>query len=93
MAKSMTSSSLDIGRELLLNIADGELLTFEVVNVDVSVINSLRRVILTHIPTLVFRGFPHYSNKINIKKNNTKFNNEYLKHRLSCVPIYVNNEK
>jgi DNA-directed RNA polymerase subunit L len=92
MAKSMTTPSLDIGRELLLNIADGEVLTFEVVNVDVSVINSLRRVILTHIPTLVFRGFPHYSNKIQIQKNNTKFNNEYLKHRISCIPIFESNE-
>jgi DNA-directed RNA polymerase alpha subunit len=60
--------------------------------VDVSIINSIRRVILTEIPALVFRGFPHYSNKINIKKNNTKFNNEYLKHRISCVPIHVNDE-
>ena len=29
---------------------------------------------------------------INIKKNNTKFNNEYLKHRISCVPIHKDND-
>ena len=27
------------------------------------------------------------------KKNNTKFNNEYLKHRISCVPIHVNDDR
>ena len=83
---------MKLGQELVSNINKGQILTFKVLNVDVSIVNSIRRVILTEIPTLVFRGFPHYSNKINIKKNNTKFNNEYLKHRISCVPIHMNDE-
>jgi DNA-directed RNA polymerase subunit L len=58
-------------------------------NCDVSLINALRRVILTEIDSLVIRGFPHKENLIDIKKNNTKFNNEYIKHRLSCIPIMV----
>jgi DNA-directed RNA polymerase subunit L len=78
------------GQEIVSNVNKGQILTFKMINVDVCVVNSLRRVILTEIPTLMFRGFPHYSNRINIKKNNTKFNNEYLKHRISCVPIHVN---
>ena len=84
---------MKLGQELVSNVNKGQELTFKVLNVDVSVVNSIRRVILTEIPTLVFRGFPHYSNKINIKKNNTKFNNEYLKHRISCVPIHIDDEK
>lgn len=84
---------MKLGQELVSNVNKGELLTFKIMNVDVSIVNSIRRVILTEIPTLVFRGFPHFSNKINITKNNTKFNNEYLKHRISCVPIYVQDEK
>jgi DNA-directed RNA polymerase alpha subunit len=60
---------MKLGQELVSNINKGEALTFKVLNVDVSIINSIRRVILTEIPTLVFRGFPHYSNKINIKKH------------------------
>jgi len=83
---------MKIGQEIITSINKGQELTFKILNVDVSVVNSIRRVILTEIPCLVFRGFPHYSNKINIKKNNTKFNNEYLKHRISCIPIYNNNE-
>ena len=81
---------MNIGQEIVSNVNKGQILTFKIINVDVSIVNSLRRVILTEIRTLVFRGFPHYSNRINIKKNNTKFNNEYLKHRISCVPIDVN---
>ena len=56
-------------------------------SIDVSIVNALRRVITTNIQTLVLRGFPHNENQINILKNTTKFNNEYLKHRLSCIPI------
>jgi DNA-directed RNA polymerase subunit L len=63
-------------------------LRFEVVNVDVSVVNSLRRVILSNIDQLVFRGFPHAENQLMIEKNNTKFNNEFLKHRIQSVPIF-----
>jgi DNA-directed RNA polymerase subunit L len=66
---------------------DDELM-FNLNDVDVSIVNGLRRVCLSNINTLVFRGFPHSENKINIEKNTTKFNNEYLKHRLQCVPIH-----
>ena len=83
---------MKLGQELVSNVNKGQILTFKLLNVDVSIVNSIRRVILTEIPTLVFRGFPHHSNKINIKKNNTKFNNEYLKHRISCVPINIKDE-
>lgn len=61
-------------------------------NVDVSIVNALRRVITTNINCLVLRGFPEKENLINIHKNTTKFNNEYLKHRLSCIPIINNDE-
>jgi len=66
-------------------------LEFELNNVDLSVVNGLRRVILTEIDSLVIRGFPHKENLIHIKTNKTKYNNEYLKHRLSCIPLLVSN--
>jgi DNA-directed RNA polymerase subunit L len=76
----------------VLNISNSSNeLTFEIIDTDVCVVNSLRRVLLTEIKSLVFRGFPHKENRINIKKNNTKFNNEYIKHRMQCIPIYNNN--
>ena len=65
-------------------------LEFVLSNVDVSVPNSIRRVVTSNIPTLVFRGFPENEQTINIQKNTTKFNNEYLKHRIMCIPICNN---
>ena len=60
----------------------GEEITVEFIDTELSVVNSLRRVALSSIPCLVFRGFPHKENLINITKNTSKFNNEYLKHRI-----------
>lgn len=63
-------------------------LEFEIGNVDVSIVNALRRVILTRIECLVFKGFPHDENKIHIEENKSSFHNEYLKHRIQCIPIH-----
>ena len=62
-------------------------------DVDLSVVNALRRVLLTNIQSLVICGFPHDKSNIDIMKNNSKYNNEYIKHRLSCLPIYFNEMK
>jgi len=75
----------------VLNIANSNELSFEILDTDVCVVNSIRRVLLTEVKSLVFRGFPHKENCINIIKNNSKFNNEYIKHRMQCIPIYNNN--
>ena len=76
----------------IINVGGREEISFEIIDVDLSVVNSLRRVMLTNIDSLVFRGFPHKENQINIEINKSKFNNEYLKHRISCVPIYQSDE-
>lgn len=62
---------------------------FTLSNVDVSVANGLRRTIISDIPVAGMRGFPHAESKINIIKNNTNFNNEFIKTRLSCIPIHT----
>ena len=59
---------------------DDERLYFTLKGVNVSVVNSIRRTILSNIDTLVFRGFPHEENRINILKNTTKFKYVYYKH-------------
>ena len=64
-----------------------DMMKFNIHNVDVSIVNGLRRTILSNIETLVFKGT---NDSINIHKNTTKFNNEYMKHRLMNVPIFVN---
>ena len=65
------------------------ILTFQMDNAHVSMVNALRRVILSEIDTVVIRGFPHEHNDIDCIKNTTRFNNEVLKHRLINIPIHI----
>jgi DNA-directed RNA polymerase subunit L len=54
-----------------------------------SIANALRRIIVSDIPTFIFRTFPYSENKAEIKYNTTRFHNEIIKQRLSCVPIHI----
>ena len=63
------------------------LMKFTVESINVSVINALRRTILSDIPVIVFDTLSKDS--INITKNTSLFNNEILKQRLGCVPIHI----
>lgn len=63
-------------------------LTFTIHNVNVSVVNGLRR-IAAEIPAVIFRTSPHERNNANFEINTTRMNNELLKQRLSCIPIYA----
>lgn len=50
-------------------------------NIDYVVLNTIRRAIMTYIPNYAFTEF-------NFKKNNTIFNNNYLKLRISNIPVW-----
>ena len=67
---------------------DNGIFKFTLSNVNVSVANSLRRCIISEIPTYGFTTFPYEQNQVKIKKNTTRFNNEILKQRISCIPIH-----
>jgi len=68
-------------------------LKFTIKDINSSIINSLRRVILAEVPIIVFRTFPYNENKADIEINTTRFNNEIIKQRLSCIPIYIKDIK
>ena len=70
-------------------VEENGVLTFTLTNVHVSIANALRRTMLSDIPTLGFRTFPHEKNDAVIHKNTSRFNNEILKQRLSCIPIHI----
>ena len=53
-------------------------------NIDKSIINSIRRVILSEIPTVGIE-----ESNIKIDKNNTSLHNEYMGHRLSLIPLKI----
>jgi len=64
-------------------------LTFTLSDINVSLANALRRVIITNIPTVVFETEPYEANKAVIYTNTSRFNNEIIKQRLSCIPIHI----
>jgi DNA-directed RNA polymerase subunit L len=62
---------------------------FTLSGVNVSIANALRRTVLTDIPTLTMNTEPYDSNQCVIEVNTTRLHNEILKHRLSCIPIHM----
>ena len=64
-------------------------LRFTIDRLNVSLANALRRVILSDIPTFVFRTFPYSECKASITTNTSRIHNEIIKQRLSCIPIHI----
>jgi DNA-directed RNA polymerase I and III subunit RPAC1 len=74
-------------------IEEDEILKFTITNIDISIANSLRRIILSEIPLFVFKAFPHDQNNINIISNTCKLHNEIIKQRLGCIPIHIDDDE
>ena len=68
---------------------DDNYLKFTLSGVNVSIANALRRIILSEIPTIVFRTSPYEENLVDFQLNTTRMNNEIIKQRLSCIPIHI----
>lgn len=62
---------------------------FKVQDVDVSILNSIRRVILSEIPNIAFEFKPYNINepKIKIITNTCPLHNEIIQQRLSMIPL------
>lgn len=65
--------------------------TFEIYNIDLAIVNAIRRTILTDIPAIGFRGEDEPS--LEILKNNGPLHNEILLHRFGLIPIHFNEEE
>jgi DNA-directed RNA polymerase II subunit RPB3 len=74
-----------------LNEADG-VLSFTLSDVNVSVANSLRRIIMSEIPAVVIHTFPDEENELNITINTTRLTNEQIKQRVGEIPIYIKDQ-
>ena len=89
-AKSMSSSSnTSVPRVEIISNPNDDKLKFTLSGVNVSIANAIRRIILSDIPMIVFRVSPNDKNKCNIIANTCGLNNEIVKHRLSCIPIHI----
>lgn len=80
---------IEITSETANSVTD--LFTFTLSGVNVSLANAIRRVILSDIPSIIFRTAPYEKNKATILTNTTRLNNEIIKQRLGCIPIHIKN--
>ena len=56
---------------------------------DKSIINALRRTLLSSIPTVAFRTTIEDSDLV-IKKNDSPLHNEFISDRIGLIPLYIN---
>lgn len=70
-------------------MVDDDITKFTVKNTNVSIVNALRRTILTDIPACVIQTDTEAVNQCKIEINTGRLHNEFLKQRISCIPIYV----
>jgi DNA-directed RNA polymerase subunit L len=70
-------------------IEENGALKFTLTECNMSIANALRRVVISEIPTFVFRTYPYSENKAEIRHNTTRLHNEIIKQRLSCIPIHI----
>jgi len=75
--------------KITITSEESNVLNFTLSNIHYSLANSLRRIVLSEIPTVVFRAFPHSESKIDIISNTTRLNNEIIKQRIGCIPIHI----
>jgi len=64
---------------------------FKIGNISNSFANSIRRTIISEIPTLGFDTAEYTDSSLNIIENTSSLHNEYILHRLGLIPIYFNN--
>lgn len=62
---------------------------FVLQDIDFTIANALRRTLLSDIPCFVMKTMPYKDCKVKFTKNTSRFNNEYLKQRLSCIPVHI----
>ena len=69
---------------------DGRELVFDILGLDLSIVNALRRAILTDVETAVMcsEPFDPVSNSISVTKNSSSLHNEQLARIMSLVPIH-----
>lgn len=65
--------------------------SFEIYDVDVSIINGIRRTILTDIPIIGIIG--EEDSKVEIIKNNGPLHNEIMSHRIGLIPISMTEDE
>jgi DNA-directed RNA polymerase subunit L len=89
----MTSFSVDISNtKLKENTLNFHIAGSAEYGLDKSIVNSIRRTLISEIPCVAFRVEEGTSKDLIMEVNNSSLHNEFLLHRLSMIPLYINPE-
>ena len=75
----------------IISKKDEPILRIKITNTDLAIVNSLRRIILSEVPTVGFYSDPQepaVKTRINVKINTGLLHNEFIAHRISLVPLH-----
>ncbi len=66
-------------------------LSFECLHIDLAIVNALRRIIMSDVPSMsmFFAPFDQTRNGVNIIKNTSALHNEMIGQRISLVPVHI----
>ena len=64
---------------------------FEAANIQISMANAIRRLMISDVKTVGFRTEPYKACQITVHANDTPLHNQFVLHRLSMIPIHVAN--
>jgi len=70
---------------------DTNTLHFDIHNIDLSLVNALRRIIMSEVPTVGFRTEPYEKSNVKIITNTSSLHNEFISHRFGMIPIHIKN--
>lgn len=75
-----------------LKIINSSRIQFIIKDIDVSIVNALRRIILSEIPNVAFYFDPYdiENNDITVNINKGVLHNEFISHRISLMPVCLN---
>ena len=62
-------------------------------NISISIINGLRRTIMSDLKTIAFRSEPYDKSDIKVIKNDSSLHNEFIAHRIGMIPLNILDEK
>ena len=89
----MTSFTVDISNtELKENTLNFHIAGSADYGLDKSIVNSIRRTLISEIPCVAFRVEEGTPKDLIMEVNNTSLHNEFLLHRISMIPLYINPE-
>jgi DNA-directed RNA polymerase alpha subunit len=79
------------GKQVMIkDVVESEgVLQFTLFDIPMCYANALRRTVLSGVPVCVIRSENEAVNQCHFEVNTTRFHNEILKQRLSCIPIHM----